>query len=152
MTEQFNEFLESVDPKHRAFVQELHEMFLGTGTKVTIEKKAAGFLVVYKSAKTKKSVFNIYFRKNGLHVRLYPAASSNKVTLTDYMVSEIDKAVDCKRLKGGECSDKCVTGYDFELCGKHYKKCRLCCFAFLVTEESKPVIETWVKEELVELL
>jgi hypothetical protein len=36
----------------------------------------------------------------------------------------------------------------FELLGKHYQKCRMSAFSFLVTEESKPVIEKWVMTEM----
>jgi hypothetical protein len=73
------------------------------------------------------------------------------VTLTDYMISEMEKQPDCKRLTGtGDCSDRCPMGYDFEQHGKHYQKCRMSAFSFLVTEESKPVIEKWVSEEILD--
>ncbi len=147
--EQFKDFLESVDEAHRAFAEEVHGNLTGAKRKPIIEKKAAGYLVVYKHPETKKSVFNFYFRKNGLHARLYPGAFTGNITLTDAMIAELDKAPDCKRLTGAaDCSDNCVTGYDFTLRGKHYQKCRLCAFQFLVTEESKPVILKWVQEEL----
>ncbi|MDR0855894.1 MAG: hypothetical protein LBM78_00620 [Clostridiales bacterium] len=66
------------------------------------------------------------------------------------MVSEIDKQPDCKRLtKTAECNPKCEMGYEFDLRGKHYQKCRLCAFSFLITNESKPVIVKWVDEEII---
>ncbi len=146
---QFNDFLNEVEQAHKNFAEELHDIFLRVGCKVKIEKKAAGFFVAFSNPETKRSVSNFYFRKNGLHVRLYPEFYSSKIILTDYMVSEIDKAANCTRLRNtAECNPKCIMGYDFELRGKHYQKCRYCSFQFLVTDESKPVIMKWVVDEL----
>ena len=150
MSMEFNDFLQTVDPQHREFAQKIHDELTQAKFKLKIESKAAGFLVTYAYPTTKKSALNFYFRKNGLHVRLYPSRESGLVTLTDFMVSEIDKQPDCKRLtKTADCSDNCVTGYEFDLRGKHYQKCRLCAFQFLVTNESKPVLKKWVDEEIV---
>jgi hypothetical protein len=142
-----NNVIETIDREHKDFALEIHTLFVNKNYKCNIDSKSAGYLVVYKDPRTKKSAFNFYFRKNGLHVRLYFAFKSGNVTPTDYMVSEIDKQPDCKRLTNtGECSDRCPMGFDFELRGKRYQKCRMSAFSFLVTEESKPVIEKWVRE------
>ncbi len=151
--EHISDFLGAVDPAHKAFVEELHGILSGAGRKVKFEDKAAGPFVSYSDPKTRRSVLNFYFRKNGLHVRLYPETDTGNAALTDSMVSDIAKAPDCKRLKQtAECNPKCVMGYDFELRGTHYQKCRYTAFQFLVTEENKPVITKWVAEELVKSL
>lgn len=145
----FENVLDTIAPEHKDFAKQLHDDFVANGFKVKIERKSAGFFVGYANPKTKKSAFNFYFRKNGLHVRLYPERNSGLVTLTDYMVSEIDKQPDCKKLtKTSDCSPYCVGGYEFDLRGKHYQKCKMSAFSFLITEESKPVILKWVKEEI----
>jgi len=140
----FDGFMSQVPSSHKDFAAAVHKELTTAGSKVKFEDKAQGGFASYSNPKTKKSLFNFYFRKNGFHVRLYPVYDSGRVTLTDFMVSEIDKASDCK-----QCSPKCSKGYDFDLRGKHYFKCRYSAFQFLVTDESKPVILRWVKEELV---
>jgi len=165
---EFNDFLLTVDPQHRSFAQEIHKTLTDEKFKITIESKAQGFLVVYKHPTTKKSLLNFYFRKSGLHIRLYPSHdfsantfnpsaptdfsvrnTFNPSALTDYMKSEIDKQPNCKPLTGaGNCSAKCAKGYEFNLNSKHYQKCRLCAFQFLVTDESKGILKEWVGAEV----
>jgi hypothetical protein len=145
----FEEVLATIGAEHRVFASELHDALVGKNFKCKIESKSQGFFVSYANPVTKRAALNFYFRKNGLHVRLYPNRDSGLVTLTDYMVSEIDKQPDCKRMtKTAECNPKCQMGYEFDLRGKHYQKCKLCAFSFLVTTESKPVLMKWVEEEI----
>lgn len=142
--------IDAVIAEHKDFVREVHDRLVGASFKCAFEYKATGYFACYANPKTKRAAFNFYFRKNGLHVRLYPDRNSGLVTLTDYMVAEIDKQPDCKRLAAtGGCNPKCQMGYDFELRGKHYQKCKCSAFSFLVTAESKPVITQWVNAEII---
>lgn len=69
--ELYEAFLTRVEPEHRAFAAELHELFVNNGCTVEIKPTSSGFLVSYKFASTKKAVANFVFRKSGLLLRLY---------------------------------------------------------------------------------
>jgi len=145
------DFLEAVDPNNKPFIQELHKYFLDNGCKGTFEEKKSGPLASYKHTKLKRSIANVIFRKHGMLVRIY-GENANKFqdfmnTLPQEMVQAIDNSGECKRLTQNLCSPKC-TGYDFTIGDTHFQKCRYNCFEFLVNEESKPYITTFIENEL----
>lgn len=61
--ELYEAFLTRVEPEHRAFAAELHELFVNNGCTVEIKPTSSGFLVSYKFASTKKAVANLCFAK-----------------------------------------------------------------------------------------
>ena len=149
---QFDDFLLAVEPVHRDFVQSVHGVLQDADYKLKIEEKAAGNFAAYVHPKTKRSALNLFFRKKGLMVRIYPesliAYADILNALPKAMADAIDKAPDCKRLLSpDDCNPKCATGYDFTVGGKRFRKCRFMCFQFSVTEESKPVLTAWIKRE-----
>jgi len=146
----FEQFLEGVDTKHQSFIQSLHKYLLNNGCKVTVEEKKSGFFASYKHSKSKKSIVNLLFRKEGLLIRVY-GENANKYldfldTLPQEMVQSIESAPICKRLVHNTCSPKCL-GYDVKIKGKHFQKCRYGGFEFPVTKKNNPFIKTFIENE-----
>ena len=149
----FEQFLATVEGSNKPYIQGLHEYFLENGCKATFEEKKNGMLASYKHTKLKKVFANFLFRKQGMLVRIYgenigkyPGFVND---LPQEMVQSIQKSGDCKRLINNTCSPKC-TGYDFIIKGEHFQKCRYNCFEFLITEESKPYIKSFIENEVKE--
>ena len=149
----FQQFIETVDPDNKPFVQNLHDYLLENGCKVAFEEKKNGFLASYKYGKPIKTVLNFVFRKHGMLTRIYGEHIGNYPdflnTLPDEMIQHIQGAGLCKRLVDNTCSPKC-TGYDFIIGDQHFQKCRYNCFEFLMTDVSRPYIKTFVEHELKE--
>ena len=146
-----DDFAAAAEPQHREFVMTVHEKLTACGYKMKIEKKTNGLFVSYSHPKTKRSALNLFFRKKGLFVRLYPDGITGcgdiLNSLSESMVKEIDKALLCKRLiNPDECNPKCIMGYDFNINGKRFIKCRYMCFKFAVTEESKYILTEWINK------
>lgn len=109
--ELYEAFLTRVEPEHRAFAAELHELFVNNGCTVEIKPTSSGFLVSYKFAPTKKAVANFVFRKSGLLLRLYADHASRDEALLsalpEDLLAAIRKAPDCKRLtRSGACNPR----------------------------------------------
>lgn len=151
--ELYEAFLERVEPQHRAFVAELHELFLKNGCTAEIKPARSGFLVSYKFAATKKTIANFVFRKSGLLLRLYADRASSEEallsTLPEGMLATIRKAPDCKRLTlSGSCNPRCAAGYDFIIRGEPFQKCRCNAFLFPLRAENNPFLRELVAREL----
>ena len=149
---QFEDFLAEVDREHRAAATSIHECMTESGYKNKVEKKVSGFLVAYTHPKTKRSILNLFFRKDGLQARIY--AENHKLyegfidSLPEDMEDQVAKATDCKRfLTPPECSDTCSAGYDILIRGKRYQKCRYSCFHFKANAKSLPVVTEFIKLE-----
>jgi len=141
-----DDFFKEVEPVHQAFARDTHEMLITGGYKTKIESKASGLFVSYSHPKTKRSLLNFVFRKNGLLTRLYPDNASTRFSMDNLpasMEEELYKAPDCKM-----CSEKCTKGNKFLLRGQAYDKCRYNSFLFAVTEESKPILTEWIEKEV----
>ena len=147
----YEQFLETVEASNQPFVQGLHDYMLANGCVATYEEKKSGLLASYKIGKPKKALLNIIFRKKGMLVRIYGEKTGGYSgflnALPEEMVQSIDKAGECKRLVHGTCSPKC-SGYDITINGKHFQKCRYSAFEFLVTDESKPYIQSFIENEV----
>jgi len=147
----YEQFLATVDESNNVFMEVLHNYFLENGCKGTYEEKKSGLLASYKHIKLKKVIANVLFRKKGMLVRIY-GENINKYmdfmnSLPHEMVQSIQNAGDCKRLISNGCSTKCK-GYDFLIGDNHFQKCRYNCFEFLVTDESRPHIMTFIENEI----
>ena len=147
----FDQFFATVAPEHQAFVQSLHDNLLEIGCKATFEEKKSGFLASYKYGKPPKALINFIFRKHGMLVRIYGEHNAEYLaflnTLPAEMVASIDRSGACKRIVENTCSPRC-TGYDFVIGDTRFQKCRYNCFEFLVAEESKPYIKSFIQHEL----
>ena len=149
---QFEDFLAEVPPDYRDFTVKIHESLLGEGYKFKIESKASGFFVSYSHPKTRRSLLNFLFRKQGLFARLYADHAGQYADFLDRlpeeMEQEIKKAPACKRLLNPEdCNPKCVQGYDFIVRENRYQKCRYGCFQFAVNTRSMPILAEFVELE-----
>ena len=149
---QFEDFLAEVNQAQIAAVIKIHETMTGSGYKHKVEKKATGFFVAYTHPKTKRSILNLFFRKNGLQARIY--AENHKQyadfidNLPEDMEAQVAKATNCKRfLTPPECSDTCSAGYDISIRGNRYQKCRYSCFHFKANTKSLPVIVEFIELE-----
>jgi len=149
---QFEDFLAEVNQEQKAAVTSIHKMMAESGYKNKVEKKALGFLIAYAHPKTKKSILNLFFRKDGLQARIYAENHKRYAdfigNLPEDMEAQIAKATDCKRfLTPPECSDTCSAGYDILIRGKRYQKCRYSCFHFKANAKSLPVITEFIELE-----
>jgi hypothetical protein len=149
----FEQFMESVNADNKPFIQDLHNHLLDKGCKVAFEEKKNGFLASYKLGKPQRAFLNFVFRKHGMLVRVYGENASKYAdflnTMPEEMTQSIKNAGDCKRLVNNTCSPKC-TGYDFMIGNEHFQKCKYNCFEFLVADENKPFINSFVEHELKE--
>jgi hypothetical protein len=151
-TYQFEDFLADVNKEQKVEVIKIHESMTGSEYRNKVEKKASGFFVSYTHPKTKRSICNLFFRKEGLQIRIY--AENHKQyadfidNLPEDMEAQVAKAVNCKRfLTPPECSDTCSAGYDISIRGKRYQKCRYSCFHFKANTEGFPVITKFIELE-----
>jgi len=149
---QFEDFLAEVNQEQKAAVTNIHETMTESGYKNKVEKKASGFFVTYTHPKTKRSIFNLFFRKNGLQSRIYAENHKHYANFIDNLPEEMEaqvaKATNCKRfLTPPECSDTCSAGYDISIRGNRYQKCRYSCFHFKANTKCLPVISEFIELE-----
>ena len=145
------QLLATVDVIYQPFVRDLHSYLMESGCKASFELKKSGPLASYKLGKPIRAVVNFGFRKEGMFVRIY-AEHLNKYeaflnTLPEQMAKGIAESSTCRRLAHGTCSPKCA-GYEFELHGEHFQKCRYSCFELFLSEEGNPFIKTFVENEI----
>jgi hypothetical protein len=148
----FEDFISGVGSEYKDFVAGINNKLQSDGYKVKIESKASGFFISYSHPKTKRSILNFFHRKKGLYVRIYADGLSNYAdildALPDEMQMELAKAHVCKRLVNpDDCNPKCIMGYDFEMKGNRYQKCRYSCFQFAVDTGSIPAISDFIERE-----
>jgi hypothetical protein len=148
----FENFLAEVSEEQKETITNIHEAMTGSGYKNKVEKKSSGFFVSYTHPKTKRSIFNLFFRKDGLQARIY--AENHKQyanfidNLPEYMEAQVARATNCKRfLTSPECSASCSAGYDVLIRGNRYQKCRYSCFHFKANTESIPIIIEFIELE-----
>jgi hypothetical protein len=137
----YQQFFETVEPPDIEAVQQLHALMERHGCGLKIEAAKQGFVVSYLDPKTKKTVANLVFRKNGLHLRLYADHAAQYAELVaalpEKTLAQLDKAPNCKRLMDiAPCSPYCVMGADFELRGTRYQKCRFNAFLMPLAGEN----------------
>jgi hypothetical protein len=149
---QFEDFFAEVNQEQKAAVTNIHESMTGSGCKNKVEKKTSGFFVSYTHPKTKRSILNLFFRKNGLQARIYAENHKQYANFIDNlpedMEAQVAKATMCKRfLTPPECSDSCLAGYDISIRGNRYQKCRYSCFHFKANTKNLPVIVKFIDLE-----
>ena len=149
---QFSDFFLEVPDENKDFVSTVHELFTNDGYKIKIEPKPIGYMLTYLHPKTKHSLLNFVFRKNGMYIRLYGANCNSYQDVLDRlpqsMVAQMKKAGDCPRLLGQDkCSSKCAMGYDFTIGDTRFQKCRIACFFLQVDEESMPFLLEMAQRE-----
>lgn len=147
----YMEFLNMVAPYDQSYVNALHQYMITQGCKVEIKPAKSGYVVSYRLDKL--VVANFVFRKGGVVFRLYGDGYSDYrdalESLPAAMKKEIERASACKRLiNPDDCNSRCKMGYDFELDGNHHQKCRYNAFMFLITDESKPFIQSLAECEI----
>jgi hypothetical protein len=148
----FEDFLAEVSQEQKVAITSIHESMTGSGYKNKVEKKASGFFVSYTHPKTKRSLLNLFFRKDGLQVRIYAENHKQYANFIDNLPEDMEKQVakstNCKRfLTPPECSDSCSAGYDILVRGNRYQKCRYSCFHFKANTKSLPVITEFIELE-----
>lgn len=149
---EFQEFLDQVEPEYRQFVRQTHEALVEEGYKFKAEAKASGPFLSYAQPKTRRSLLNLFFRKNGLHARIYANHHGGYAELIDALPEEMErqiaKATTCKQLAHpGQSHTKCAMGYDVVVGGNRYQKCRYACFQFSVDQQSAPVLAELLRRE-----
>ena len=149
---EFSDFFIEVPDSNKDFVSTIHELFTNDGYKLKLEPKPIGCMATYAHPKTKHSILNFVFRKNGLYIRLYGANCTKYQDVLDSlphsMIAQMQKAGDCPRLLGQDkCSPRCAMGYDFTIGDTRFQKCRIACFFLHVDDESMPFLLEMVRRE-----
>jgi len=149
---QFEHFLSEVAKEQKTAVTNIHETMTASGYKNKVEKKVSGFFVAYTHPKTKRSILNLFFRKDGLQLRIYAENHKHYANFIDNLPEDIEsqiaEATDCKQfLTPPECSDTCSAGYDISIRGNRYQKCRYSCFHFKADTNIFPVITEFIEKE-----
>lgn len=151
----YDDFLGTVEENNRAFVDDMHSLFMDYGCTLEIKEAKQGYVVTYtyKQDKKKVSLMNYVFRKSGMMVRIYARHIGIYQSVLDSLPEDMKKSVikagDCKRLTGiSECSPSCTAGYDFMMEGVNYKKCKNSSFFWKVEPKSMEHIRTMLKNEL----
>ena len=155
MTITYDDFLRTVEENNRAFVDDMHSLFMDYGCTLEIKEAKQGYVATYTYKKNKKKValMNYVFRRSGMMVRIYARHIGGYQSLLDSLPEDMKKSVikagDCKRLTGiSECSPTCTAGYDFMMDGANYKKCKNSSFFWKVEPESMEYIRNMLKNEL----
>jgi hypothetical protein len=147
----FEDFLKNVPEEHKSFVSCLHMRLTEQGCTANIKEAKSGCTVSYQW--NKKSVMNWVFRKFGILARIYGDNvrhyESAIAALPPVMQNQMTSSRDCKRLiDPAACSDTCVKGFVYNLCGNSYKKCRNDGMFFLLSDETASHIQTLIEAEV----
>lgn len=153
MDENFDLFLQTVDPRFLGFVLEINDYLKNQNCKCDIKSAKSGFVVSYVLNDTKRTLATFVSRKTGMKLRIYPEHISQYqdflATLPEKMKKEIRKASVCKRLiNPDDCNPRCVMGYTFDFEGETLKKCRYMAFMPTLSEENNPYIMQFLEKEL----
>lgn len=158
MEQNFSNFMMSVPASEQGMVLKLDQLFRDHGFECSMEMAKNGYVVSYFIMKEKKktTIANFVFRKSGMKIRIY---ASNVAKYQDFlntlpkkMKAEIIKAGDCRRLLDpSACNKRCNMGFQFQIEGETYKKCRYMAFMPTLCEENDPYIEEFLKLELSEI-
>lgn len=151
-SEQYYEFLDTVDDVNKKSVDEITDLFLKHNCKIEIKDAKSGFVVSYVLCDVKRTVANFVFRKSGLKLRIYPEHIHQYEdflnSLPESMKREIRKATVCKRLiDPNACNPRCKKGYDFVMDRERYQKCRNTAFLHDLNSESSPFILMFLEKE-----
>ena len=152
---QLEDFLALVDGDHKEYVLKVHEMMLQEGYKLKVQlTKSYGLHVSYSQPKIKnvKGIIVYFLIQNGkLMIRInadnhsqYPNVLN---CLPENILSQMDKADDCKKfIDPQKCWQGCG-GYDFHIGARHYQKCLINCFLLDVDSKSFPYLLELIKSE-----
>ncbi len=152
MGDLFQDFLGTVPPNMQPVVLEINEFLTQKGCKCKIKEAKSGHVVSYTRQHTGKSLLNYVFRKSGVKIRIYASHVSEYEafldTLSDDLKKGIQKAGDCKKLNGQNCSLSCLGGCEFNMDGVVYKKCKNTAFMFDFNEKNTDFIYAFLKNEM----
>lgn len=153
MTEQFEDFFNTVDSCNQPFVLEINDYLLENGCKCEIKSAKSGYVVSYILLKTKRTLATFVCRKSGMKLRMYLEHIAQYEAILnsfpDAMKKEIRKASDCKRLiNPDDCNPRCIMGYDFNMDDEHFQKCRNMAFLSTLSAENNPFIYSILKKEV----
>ena len=151
-THTLDQFLTDVSPEHLPFVLGIHEDLSRQDYKTKVTTAKNGYVLSYLHPKTKKTLLNYVFRKNGMLLRLYGDHIQSYLELVrglpEPVLALIGKQSNCKRLLDpAACSSRCPMGYTFTVGETLYRKCRYSCFLLPVNNETIPHLRAMVQEE-----
>jgi len=152
---QYEDFLAIVSDECKGFFLSVHEMLLQEKYKPKVQiMKSTGLQLSYAEPKVKGviGIILIFFVCGGkLMARIY--AKNHKAYpdvlngLPETIVTQIDKADNCKKfIDPHKCWTGCM-GYDFHVREKHFQKCLVNCFQLEVDSESMSHLIELIKSE-----
>jgi len=153
---QLEDFLVLVDSDCKDYVLTVHEIMLREGYKLKIQlTKLYGLHISYSQPKIKtvKGII-VYFliQSEKLMIRInadnHAKYSSVLNRLPENILSQMDKADDCKKfIDPQKCWQGCG-GYSIRIKERHYKKCLINCFLLRVDSDSFPFLVELIESEL----
>lgn len=127
------QFMLDVPLNLQEYILSLHKDMIDNDLKLEITQAAKSYVASYKDKKSKKTLFNLIFRKTGMQARIYTENIAQYLQLVNDMDSYIAKnlkdSTNCK-----QCSAKCTKGYSFFINGEPQFKCR---YGFILPLEDK---------------
>ena len=153
---QLADFLATVNEPDRHFVRSVHDMLLQAGYKPKVQvTKTYGLHLLYAQPKIKtvKGIVTYFIMRDGkLMVRInadhYVKYAEVLERWPESIVSQINNADDCIKMKDPQkCWQGCM-GYDLHIGGKRYQKCLTNCFLLDVNAESFPLLVEMIRREV----
>jgi len=152
---QLDDFLALVDNYYKDYVVQVHELMMQEGYKLKIQTtKQYGLHVAYRQPKVKSVtgiIAHLLIQNDKLMVRInasnhakYPDVLNS---LPENILSQMDKADDCKKFIDPQ---KCWTGcggYDIRIGNRHYQKCLINCFLLAVDNDCFPFLLKIIESE-----
>lgn len=153
---QLEDFLNIVNDDCKGFVSTIHEMMLGEKYKPKIQTmKSTGLQLSYAEPKVKGVtgiILIFYMREDKLIIRIYAKNHGSYPCvlngLPEAIVTQIENAPDCVKFSNPDKCWKGCLGYDFHIRGKHYQKCYVACFQFIVDTESNSCFSELIEHEV----
>ena len=152
MDENFFPFLQDIPSEHHSFVLELDEYLTARGSKRRIKAAKSGFVTSYSSPSSGRALLNYVFRKSGVKMRIYAQHIGEYPevlnSFPDSMKADIQKAGNCKKLTGANCTPTCTAGYTFFMDGREYRKCKNMAFFHSLTAGNTAHILKLIRAEI----
>jgi len=151
----FDDYVMNAGGLHVDFYNDINDMLSENEFAAKVELKKSGFALSYVQKSTKKTILNFVNRKKGTYIRLYGDHADQYfdyfTDLSEKMISEIKKGMDCKRMiDPSACNSKCKKGINMLIDGNVYGKCRYSALFFFLESEKYESIKEMLALEMKE--
>lgn len=148
---EISSFLNDIDLKFSESIMSLHDKLTALECKTEVKEAKSGHVVSYHDPHNSKAVANFVSRKKGPQLRFYGDNMDkyiSSISLPPAMSAKIEKSSMCKRLADpAKCNSRCPMGFQFNLNGSFYQKCRYNVMLD-ITDENLPAIKDLLENEI----